>query len=80
MPRTQASSCALDLGVEVDDLVERVHAGVGAAGADRLERRGGERADRRVDVVLHGAAAGLALPAAVGAAAIGDAEGDSHDG
>jgi hypothetical protein len=28
----------LGLGVEVDDLVERMHAGIGAAGADRLER------------------------------------------
>ena len=72
--------CTLDPGVEVDDLIEGVHAGIGAAGTDRFERHGGERADRRVDVILHRAAAGLALPAAVGAAAIGDAEGDSHDG
>jgi hypothetical protein len=37
------------IGIEVDDLPERVHAAVGTARADRLDRMAGDEAERLLD-------------------------------
>ena len=60
---TNISAECARCGVEVDDLAERVHAGVGSAAGvgRRLGRR--QLADRFLQNLLHGAPVGLALPA-----------------
>jgi hypothetical protein len=88
VPRTQegvgaahpGELLALQLRVEVDHLHQAMHAGVGAAGADGGEGDGGEALEGGFEVVLHGAAGRLALPAVVGLAVVADAEGDPHEG
>jgi hypothetical protein len=72
-----AEGVTFDRRVEVHHLVEGMHAGVGAAGAHRLHRLVGEGGQRRLERVLHRAPARLALPAAVGAAAVADPEGQA---
>jgi len=62
----------------VDDLAERVHAGVGAAGALRLHRVRRDLGQRGIHSVLHGAAAGLRLPAAEGAAVVFESQSNAH--
>ena len=64
---------AFYFGVEVDDLVDAVHAGIRAPrthGADRLGREGGQTFFKRI---LHGSTVRLALPAVVAASAVADA-------
>ena len=67
--------------VEVRDLRERVHAGVGAAGPVQLELRATRRRrDRAVDLALHRARVLLDLPAAVARAGILDEEFEARHG
>ena len=61
------------VGVEVDDLIEAVDTGVGAASAHGLDGRHRELGERLFQVVLNRAAVWLALPAVVSGAAVGDA-------
>lgn len=61
-------------GVEVGGLAVGVDAGVGAARAVELEGLFGGFGEGGVEVVLDGVAAGLGLPAFVGAAVVGDGE------
>ena len=72
-PARPAACCVF--GVEVDDLADGVNAGVGAAAgvdADRLPRQRGDGGFQRL---LHGAKAGLRLPAVeVGAVVAESAE------
>ena len=65
-------------GVEVDDLAERVHAGLGAAGADDLHRVVGDEAERTLDLRLHRGGRRLPLPARVGGAGVLDACSEPH--
>ena len=62
----------LDAEIDVRDLAERVHAGIGAAGAVRLERRAARRlsASGAVELALHRARVLLDLPAAVAGAGV----------
>ena len=56
--------------VEMRDLAQRVHAGVGAAGAAQRNRLAGEFVDRLGEAALHGLAQRLHLPADEGRAVI----------
>ena len=75
-PRTV---CALDFGVKVDHLHEPVHPRIGAPRAHHI---GGlhshEGAQRTLQVVLHGTAAWLALPAFVACPVVADSERDAQ--
>ena len=64
--------------IEVHHLVERMHAGVGAPGADRVNGAACHLRKRPFQRVLHGAALGLSLPAAETAAVVLNAQCDSH--
>ena len=57
---------ALGIRFEMRDLLERVHAGVGAPGTDQRYRVIGNEAERLLDVLLHRRAMRLPLPAAIG--------------
>ena len=57
---------------DVHHLVQPVHAGVGATGADRAHRLVGKGRQRLLEHVLHGAAVGLRLPAVIGLAAVAE--------
>ena len=81
MPRTHENGARTASVSRWTTWLTRVHAGVGAAGADgahRGARTVGEAGQRLFEPVLHRHAAGLALPAVVGAAAVADAERDPH--
>src|SRR5690606_19986254 len=66
------------LGIEMRDLVEGMHAGIGAAGADQFHRMIGNAGKRLLDPLLHAVGMALLLPAAVGAAVVFDAYRHSH--
>ena len=66
--------------VDVHHLVEPMYAAVGAAGAMRRHRHVGERRQSLLEPVLHRLAVGLALPAVVGDAAVGDAQREPRPG
>lgn len=66
---------AVDRRIEMGHLHQTMHTRIGAASAHHIGRRGGhEFTERTLQVILDGASAGLALPAVVGCAAVGDAE------
>ena len=67
--------------VEVRDLGERVHAGIGPARAVELEvAPPGDRPDGAIDLALHGPCVLLNLPAAVARAGVLDGEAEAgHD-
>ena len=54
---------ARDLGIKVHHLAERVHAGIGAAGAGRGQCALTELCQRLFQAVLHSLPMGLSLPA-----------------
>ena len=54
---------ARDLGIKVHHLAERVHAGIGAAGAGRGQCALTELCQRLLQAVLHSLPMGLSLPA-----------------
>src|ERR1035441_434579 len=58
----------------MSDLGQRMHAGVGAAGAMDADLLAADRLDRVLQRALHGWTVGLDLPAAVGRAVIFDDE------
>ena len=64
----------------MDDLVERVNAGIGATRANRSQRPVGEAAESRLELVLNGLASRLTLPTTIGAPSIADAKRHSHEG
>jgi hypothetical protein len=68
---------AVEFGVEVDDLPQRVHSGIGPPGHRGQQSHACEALDRVLEVVLHGIAMGLRLPAGVGRAVIVEADGDA---
>ncbi|MCY1246334.1 hypothetical protein D9M72_595610 [compost metagenome] len=74
---------AFDVGVEVHHLHQPVHAGIGAAGAQRADpAAGGQAGELReggFELVLHRAARALALPALVCLAVVADAECQPHE-
>ena len=80
MPRTHAVKGRSAVGVEVDDLVDRVHAGVGAAGADRRDAMTGDLSECGLECVLDRAPIRLGLPAIEAGAVVLDAERDAHGG
>lgn len=59
------------IGIEVEALAVGMYAGIGAAAAMDLHRRGQDITERRFDVVLHRVAMRLALPTAEVCAVIG---------
>ena len=67
----------LGMGVEVHHLHQAVYAGVGAARAQGGDALGGELPQGFFQLVLHGAPGELALPALVGLAVVGHAQGDA---
>ena len=67
-------------GVEMGDLGVGVHAGVGAGGALDAEGVVGEAVEGGFNLVLHGLAVGLALPALPGGAAVGEGEAEATGG
>ena len=73
-PRTQAESGRSGRGVEMDDLPACMHAAVGAARAGDVDRRIGDAGKRGLEHILHGAAAGLGLPAEEAATDVFNAE------
>ena len=80
VPRTQEKGARSTAVSKCTTCIRRMHAGIGAAGAERGDGLGGEAAERSLQLVLHGAARGLALPAFVGLAVVADAEGQPHGG
>jgi hypothetical protein len=68
-PRSQWTA---GVGIEVDDLAERVHAGVSSTRTLRLHRMRGDLRQSAIDGVLDGAARRLRLPAAKIAAVVFD--------
>ena len=65
-------------GVEMNDLVKRVDAGIGTAGADGGHCGSGDLRERAFKRVLNAAAVGLRLPAGECGAVVLDAECDAH--
>jgi hypothetical protein len=62
----------------VDDLLHRVHPGIGAPGADRLHRLTRDVRERGFEMVLHAAPGRLRLPPAECRAVVLHAQRDSH--
>ena len=71
---------ALRVGIEVDDLAARMHAGVGATRAGDFDRGVGDEAQRRLDRRLNRVPMGQALPAEKIGAVVFDAERDAQCG
>ena len=65
-------------GVEVHDLTQRMHAGVGASGADHPHRRRRDPRQRPLDLALDRTPVGLALEAVEPAAVVFETERDAH--
>src|SRR5256886_16343415 len=59
-------------------LPARVRAAVGSAGAGHSDRPTGDRAESRLEGVLHGASAGLRLPSKKAAAVVFESQGYAH--
>ena len=68
----------LRLRIEVHDLTHGVHTRVGAPSRHDRDRRIREPAERRLEVILHAATAGLALPTTESRAVVFEAKGDAH--
>jgi hypothetical protein len=62
----------------VDDLVQRMNTGVGAASADRRDRDFCERSERAFQRVLDGTTIRLGLPAIEAGTVVLDTERDAH--
>ena len=60
------------------DLAVGVDSGIGAAGAVDDDAAAAQAREGLLDVILHGVASGLALPAAEGGAVVGDEEFEAH--
>ena len=80
VPRTQENGARSTAVSKCTTCIRRVDAGIGAAGAERGDRLRGELRERRFQLVLHGAARELALPALVGLSVVADAERQPHGG
>ena len=65
-------------GVEVGDLAKGMHAGVGASGIVNADGLFDDFGEGGFEVILHGAAFGLAGPAEEGASVVGDGEFQAH--
>lgn len=69
---------AHQLGVEMDHLPQRMHAGVGAACHGGRQGHAGKLAQRRLEHVLHGVAVRLRLPSRKRGTVVLDAERDAR--
>ena len=76
-PRTQARGVRSGMGIEMNDLADRMNAGVGAPGTDRDDRMTGDERQRRLHGVLDRRRVRLRLPAGVLGAVIFDNGGDA---
>jgi hypothetical protein len=67
------------VGIEMDHLATGMHAPIGAACASGAYGGSGDRGERRLERVLHRAAARLCLPAEKATAVVLQSEGDAQD-
>ena len=75
-----ATFAAQRLAVEMHDLAERMHAGIGAPGTGYGDRMIGDKTQRLLDHALHGRTVRQALPAEKVGAVVFNAERDAHRG
>ena len=68
---------AASQGIEMRDLRPRMHAGIGAPGADQGNRRIGNACERALQLSLHARRRGLRLPAGIGAPVVFDLQRDT---
>ena len=70
---------ALRHALEMRDLLQRVYTGIGTPGTNQIDLLVGDEPDRGFEVLLHRFAVRLTLPAAIGRAAVFDADGILHE-
>ena len=79
-PKHPATFAAQRLAVEMHDLAERMHAGIGASGTGHGDCMIGNKTKRLLDRALHGRTMREALPAEKVGAVVFNAERDAHRG